>query len=106
MQGKHARRSARGRTGCSSGEESVATTVHVSRETLEILRDVALAREMADIAEASRGGRIKRRNRVYSVASVIEDLIERHRVGLEAEAELVRGGPRGTPARDRPRGRR
>ena len=106
MQGKYAKRSAPGRTGCSSGEESVATTVHISRETLEILRDVALAREMADIAEASQGGKIKTRNRVYSVASVIEDLIERHRVDLGAEAELIRGGPRGTPARGRPRGRR
>ena len=106
LMGKYAGRSARERTGGSSDKESVATTVHVSRATLEILRDVALAREMADIAEASHGGKIKTRRRVYTVAAVIEDLIERNRVGLENEAELVRGGPRGTPARGRPRGKR
>ena len=80
--------------GCPAGEGSVATTVHVSRETLEILRDVALAREMADIAEVACGGRVRRR--VYSVASVIEDLIEGNRAALEAKAKLIRGGPRGT----------
>ena len=104
MQGKYARRSAGVPTECSSREESVATTVHISRQTLENLRDVALVREMADIAGAARGGRIQKRRRVHSVASVIEDPIELHRLDLEAEAELVLGGPRGTSASGRSRG--
>lgn len=95
---KQSKRSVREQTGQTVAKKSVATTIHVSRETLELLRDVALARELAHVADASSSVRIriKARDRTYSVSSVIEDLIERHRAGLEAEAELLRGRPRGT----------
>ncbi len=96
MHAKQSKRSVREQTGQTVAKKSVATTIHVSFETLELLRNVALARELAHVAAASSSVRIKPRDRTYSVSSVIEDLIERHRAGLEAEAELLRGRSRGT----------
>lgn len=73
-------------------KDNVATTIHISRGTLQMLRDVALARDIADIAEASKSGRrAKKSVRNYTVASVIESLIEGHRAGLEIEAMQIYG---------------
>ena len=81
----------------------VATTIHFSVETFEILGDAALAREIDNVAKASHGQKIKRRDRNQCIATVIEELIERHLNELEIEGELIRGGRlrRRTAARKR-----
>ncbi len=87
---------AAGRPAQGAGDDKVVTTIRVSRDTLEILRDAALARDIADVAEASRKGRRpKKPVRKHTVASVIEDLIERHRTELETEAMQIRGRRKG-----------
>ena len=70
----------------------VTTTIRVSGETFEILSDAALAREITNVARASHGQKIKRRDRNQCIAAVVEELIERHRKELEAEGELIRSG--------------
>lgn len=75
------------RRGCWPSEVSIATTIHVSGETLEILSNVALARELASVAKASHGIKVKPRDRDRSVAAVIEGLIEQNRPALAAEGE-------------------
>ena len=68
----------------------VATTIRVSSEIFEILSDAALAREIANVAKAVHGQKVKRRDRNQCVAAVIEELIERHRDELETEGGTVR----------------
>lgn len=68
----------------------VATTIHFSGETFEILGDAALAREIDNVAKASHGQKVKMRDRNQCIASVIEELIERHLKELESEGELIR----------------
>lgn len=74
----------------------VTTKISLDRETIEMLSDVALARRLVDVANASKGKKIMARDRKYSVAKVIEDLIESHHAALKAEAHTVKGGPRRT----------
>ncbi len=85
-----ARKSAKPKGG--RGEARVLTTIHVSRDTFEMLSDAALAREIVNVARASHGQKVKMRDRNQCVAGVIEELIERHRTELEAEGELIRSG--------------
>jgi len=94
---KRAKPTPRGRLGygCKPGETIVATTIHVNGQTFEMLSNVALAREFTNVAKASHGAKIRLRDRSQSVATVIEELIERHRTELEAEAAMVKGGTRG-----------
>ena len=77
---------------CGPAEARVAMTIHVSGETLEILGDTALAREISNVAKASHGQKVKRENRNQSIAAVIEELIEDHRDELEAESKGIRPG--------------
>jgi hypothetical protein len=97
MRMKQAKPSPRGRLGygCAPGDPVVATTIHINGQTFEMLSNVALSREFANVAKASHGVKVKLRDRGQSVAAVIEELIERHRDELEDEARLVKGGPRG-----------
>ena len=94
---KKATSSPRGRLGygCKPGDPVVATTIYVNGETFEMLSNVSLAREFANVAKSSHGIKVKLRDRCQSMATVIEELIERHRDELEAEAKMVKGGPRG-----------
>ncbi|MFQ5765277.1 MAG: hypothetical protein ACE5GT_10120 [Rhodospirillales bacterium] len=69
----------------------VATTIRLKRDTFDMLFNVALARQIQRVASASRHAKIRRRDRAQSVAAVIEDLIERHRLALETEAEMIKG---------------
>ncbi len=96
MRMKQAKPSPRGRLGygCVPGEPVVATTIHVNGETFEILSNVALARELTNVAKSSHGTKVESHDRGQSVATVIEELIYRHRAEFEAEAKLVMGGPR------------
>jgi len=80
-----------GGQGAKSGGDRVAVTVHVSRDTFELLQNVALGHEFSKVAAASRGGLIAARDRTQSVAAVIEHLIERHRDSLKAEDRLSLG---------------
>lgn len=72
------------------GEARVATTIHITTDTLELISDAALAREIANVAKASHGQKVKRRDRDQCVAAVIEELIERHREELEVEGGTIR----------------
>jgi len=74
----------------------VAATIHVNAETFEMLSNVAFAREILNVAKAAHGRKVRLRDRNQSIAAVIEELIERHRDELEAEARTVKGGPKGT----------
>lgn len=87
---KAARRPARAR--CKPARVRVALTIHVSGETFEILGDAALAREIGNVAKASHGKKVRRRDRNQCIASVIEELIERRLNELEIEGELIRAG--------------
>ncbi len=49
-----------------------------------------MAREIANVAKASHGIKVKPRDRDRSVAAVIEGLIEHHRPALEVEGEEIR----------------
>ena len=77
-----------GQGGSKSGGDRVAVTVRVSRDTFELLQNIALGHEFSKVATASRGGQVAPRDRTQSVAAVIEHLIERHRDSLEAEDHL------------------
>ncbi len=71
-------------------EAKVATTIHITADTLELISDAALAREITNVAEASHGQKVKMRERNQCVAAVIEELIERHREELETEGGMIR----------------
>lgn len=77
-----------GRGSVNAGGDRVAVTVRISRDTFELLQNIALGHEFAKVATASRGGQVAPRDRTQSVAAVIEHLIERHRDSLEAEDHL------------------
>jgi hypothetical protein len=80
------------RPGNLASENKVVTTIQIDRDTLDTLFDVALARDIADIAENTRRGRRPRKLlRHHTVASVIENLIENHRADFETEAMQIRG---------------
>ena len=87
---KATRRPARARA--KPAKVRVALTIHVSGETFEILGDAALAREIDNVAKASHGKKVRRRDRNQCIASVIEELIERRLNELEIEGELIRAG--------------
>ena len=64
----------------------VALTIHVSLEVLDLLRDVAYARLLAQKGDPS-------------VTDLIEELIKENLTEFEAEAEAVRGPDRPKPVR-------
>ena len=80
--------------GCKAGEPVVAATIHINAKTFDMLVNVALARALNNVAKASHGRKVLKRDLSQSVASVIEELIECHREELEVEAHMVKGGPR------------
>lgn len=92
MQAKQTKPQAQGcaKRGRLPSDVSVAATIHVSGETFEILSNVTLARESANVAKAFHVIKVKPRDRDRSVAAVIEGLIEHHRPALEAEGEEIR----------------
>ena len=98
---KATRRPANARGG--PGKARVAMTIHVSGETFEILGDAALAREIDNVAKASHGQKVKMRDRNQCIATVIEELIERHLNELEIEGDVIRASSlrRRTAARKR-----
>ena len=71
----------------------VATTVHLTRETLELLRDVALARHISDIGAINKREQVKRKSQP-NISDVIADLIDRSRPNLEHELERTLGRKR------------
>ncbi len=70
----------------------VTVTIHIPLESLELLRDVALARVVANVASESHGTHVASRRRDPDISAVIAELVERHRPLLEREAGQVRGG--------------
>lgn len=75
------------------GNVKVATTVHLKREMLELLRDVALARHISDIGAINKRQRVKLKSQP-NISDVIADVIERARPALEQELELTLGSKR------------
>jgi hypothetical protein len=77
----------------------VAVTLHIAKDALELLRDVALAGQLTNVAERSHDGLrdgfhdglIDDRPRPTSVEAVVAMLIESNRPWLESLAEFVRG---------------
>ena len=79
-----------------SGRRSptVEVTLHLPVETVELLRDVALAHAMDRVAEGATGrGRGKGTGNMVaeSISKVIAEMIEKHAAELEGEATTVRG---------------
>ena len=78
---------------------SVAITLHLPVETVELLRDVALAHAVDNVAKGAKGakgrGRVTSRNLFESISRVIADMLEKHAAELEHQAKTVRGASRG-----------
>ena len=78
---------------------SVAITLHLPVETVELLRDVALAHAVDNVAKGAKGakgrGRVTSRNLSESISRVIADMLEKHAAELEHQAKTVRGASRG-----------
>jgi hypothetical protein len=72
----------------------VATKVHLTRETLELLRDVALARHISDIGAINKRERVKLKS-PPNISDIISELVERARPNLEQELERTLGRKRG-----------
>jgi hypothetical protein len=68
----------------------VAVTLHIAKDAFELLRDVALAGQLTNVAERSHEGLIDDRPRPTSVEAVVAMLIDNNRPWLEGFAELVR----------------
>lgn len=75
------------------GGVKVATTVHLKREILELLRDVALARHISDIGSINKRQRVKMKSQP-NISDVISELVERARPILEHELERTLGRKR------------
>lgn len=69
----------------------VTISIRISRETFELLQDVALAHVIDGVAEAASAEGQGRALAQPSVSAVVETVIDRHRQFLEQEAETVRG---------------
>ena len=75
--------------------KTVAITLHLPVETVELLRDVALAHAMNNVAKGAKGrAGVKAKKLSESISTVIADMIEKHGAELEAEAKTVRGASR------------
>ncbi|MDP6787809.1 MAG: hypothetical protein QGI13_11845 [Rhodospirillales bacterium] len=73
-------------------ERTVEITLHLPVETVELLRDVALAHAMDRVAKEATGkGRVTGKKVAESISKVIAELIENHAAELEGEATTVRG---------------
>ncbi|MBL6958730.1 MAG: hypothetical protein ISR52_07105 [Rhodospirillales bacterium] len=68
----------------------VGTTIHIHEDTFDLLRDVALARAIKDVAAASKKKKKIINKHDQSISKVIEDLVEKYRTALENEVIAVR----------------
>jgi len=74
---------------------TVAITLHLPVETVELLRDVALAYAVDNVAKGAKGrGAVTGKKVSESISRVIADMIEKHAAELEGEAKTVRGTSR------------
>ena len=72
------------------GQPRVAVTVHIAKDTFELLRDVALAGQLANVAERSHEGLVDGQFRPTTVEAVIGMLIDGGRLWLEGQADTIR----------------
>ena len=74
------------------GEEQarVALTLHIARESFELLRDAALAGQLANVAERSHPRPLPGEQMPSTVDAVVEMLIAVGRPWLEGQAETIR----------------
>ncbi|MCG8509733.1 MAG: hypothetical protein MI741_10950 [Rhodospirillales bacterium] len=72
-------------------QAKVSFRVQLPKDTLDLLRDVSLARAIYDLAASvkvnKRGGKFRQ----PSVSKVIAEMVEERRTALEREVEIVRG---------------
>ncbi len=69
----------------------VAFQVHLPKETLDLLRDLSLARAIYDLAASVKVDRKGDKFRQPSISKVIAEIVEDRRTALEREVEIVRG---------------
>ncbi len=68
----------------------IALTVHIAKDTFELLRDVALANQLANVAERSHDQPLPSQPRPTTVEAVVEMLIDSGRLRLEGQADTIR----------------
>ena len=69
----------------------VAFKVHLPKETLDLLRDLSLARAISDLAASVKVDKKGSHYRQPSISRVIAEIVEERRTALEHEVEIVRG---------------
>ena len=72
----------------------VSLKVHLPPETLELLRDVSLARAIQSLAAAVKISGKGNKFRQPSISRVIAQMVEERRTALESEVAIVRGNTR------------
>lgn len=72
-------------------QAKVAFKVHLPKETLDLLRDLSLARAITDLAAAVKISGKGQGYRQPSISKVITQMVEERRTALEQEVEIVRG---------------
>ena len=72
----------------------VAFKVHLPKETLDLLRDLSLARAISDLAASVKVDKKGGKYRQPSISRVIAEIVEERRTALEREVEIVRGNTR------------
>ncbi len=77
--------------GKSATQMWVSTTIRIPLETLELLRDVSLARSFAELSTETKTNNEVTTKKEVSLSSVITELVEKNRAALEHEAEMVSG---------------
>ncbi len=79
----------------------VAFQVHLPKETLDLLRDLSLARAIHDLAAFVKVDKKGAKYRQPSISRVIAEIVEERRTALEHEVEIVRGITRERKAKAR-----
>ena len=69
----------------------VSFNVQLPKETLDLLRDLSLARAIYDLAASVKVDQKGGKFRQPSISKVIAEIVEDRRTALEREVEIVRG---------------
>lgn len=72
-------------------QPKVSFKVHLPKETLDLLRDLSLARGLTDLAASVKISAKGVGYRQPSISKMIAQMVEERRTALEREVEIVRG---------------
>lgn len=75
-------------------QAKVSLKVHLPQNTLELLRDLSLARAIHDLAAAVKVSGKGKKFRQPSISRVIAQMVEERRTAFEQEVSIVRGNTR------------